>query len=249
MFDITQVLTPLMIFVSYGLTAVLVSGAWWAGGRAGLEPGERWATVARVALVLLAWQTSMVWLAQEGAFLSTPDRVGPQIALAIFLPIPIALALIAADPRLRRIVAAVPLPALVGVQFYRVLGAIFLVLWWDGRLPGAFALPAGLGDVIVGLTAVAVATALARGARDGRRLAWAWNVFGAADLVVAVSTGFLTSPGALQMLALEEPNRLVAAFPLALVPLYAVPVSFVLHALVWQRLRAERDRWNAAIAT
>ena len=132
MFDIAQVLTPLMIFVSYGLTAVLVAGAWWASGRAGLEP----ASVAGLALVLLAWQTGMAWLAQRGAFLNAPDRVGPQIALAIFLPVPIALGLIAMNPRLRRMVEAVPLSALVGVQFYRVLGAIFLALWWAGRLPG-----------------------------------------------------------------------------------------------------------------
>ena len=249
MFDIAQVLTPLMIFVSSGLTAVLVAGAWWASGRAGLEIGERRATVAGLGLLLLVWQTGMAWLAQQGAFLNAPDRVGPQIPLAIFLPVPIALGLIAMNPRLRRMVEAVPLSALVGVQFYRVLGAIFLALWWAGRLPGEFALPAGIGDVLVGLAALGVAGAIAHQASNARRLAAVWNTLGALDLLVAVTTGFLTSPGLLEMFALDAPNRLVSAFPLALVPLYAVPVSFILHALVWQRLRAERGRWNAAVAT
>jgi hypothetical protein len=249
MFDIAQVLTPLMIFVSYGLTAVLVAGAWWASGRAGLGLGERRATVAGLGLLLLAWQTGMTWLAQQGAFLNAPDRVGPQIALAIFIPVPIALGLIAMSPRLRRMVEAAPLSALVGVQFYRVLGAIFLALWWAGRLPGEFALPAGIGDVLVGLAALGVAGAIAHQAGNARRLAAVWNTLGALDLLVAVTTGFLTSPGLLQTFALDAPNRLVSALPLALVPLYAVPVSFILHALVWQRLRAERGRWNAAVAT
>ena len=39
---------------------------------------------------------------------------------------------------------AVPQPWLVGVQTFRVLGAIFLVLYASGALPGPFALPAGL---------------------------------------------------------------------------------------------------------
>lgn len=112
-----------------------------------------------------------------------------------------------------------------------------------------FALPAGIGDVLVGLAALAVASALSHQVSGARRLAAVWNTLGALDLLVAVATGFLTSPGLLQMFALEAPNRLVSAFPLALVPLYAVPVSFILHALVWQRLRAERHRWNAAVAT
>jgi hypothetical protein len=191
----------------------------------------------------------MLWLAQRGAFVAAPHQLGSQIAVAILLPIPIALALIARSPALSRVVASIPLSALVGVQVYRTLGAVFLVLWWAGRIPGEFALPAGIGDVLVGLAAVGVAGAMASGAAGARRLAGIWNTLGAADLVVAVTMGVLTSPGQFQMFALEAPNRLVADFPLALVPLYAVPVSFILHALVWQRLRAERDRWNAAVAT
>jgi hypothetical protein len=42
-----------------------------------------------------------------------------------------------------------------------------------------------------------------------------------------------------------SPERIVAqhgespdGYPLALVPLYAVPVSLILHGLVWQRLAA-----------
>ena len=247
--DIPNWLTPLMVFVSYGLTAVIVAGTWWGAGRAVLAPGERRNAAIAVAVVLLAWQTGMLWLAQRGAFINPADQLGPQIAFAILLPIPIALAFIARSSALSRIVAAVPLSALVGVQLYRTLGAVFLILWWAGQIPGEFALPAGIGDVLVGLAAVGVAGAIASEAAGARRLTAVWNTLGAADLVVAVTMGFLTSPGLFQMHALEAPNRLVSAFPLALVPLYAVPVSFILHALVWQRLRADRARWNEAEAT
>ena len=36
----------------------------------------------------------------------------------------------------------------------------------------------------------------------------------------------------------DTPDQLITAYPLALVPLYAVSVSLILHGLVWQRLAA-----------
>ena len=47
----------------------------------------------------------------------------------------------------------------MSIQVYRALGLIFLVLYAEGRLPGAFALPAGCGDVLVGLLAPIVGIA------------------------------------------------------------------------------------------
>jgi hypothetical protein len=54
-------------------------------------------------------------------------------------------------PTFRRIVAAVPQHWLIGVQTFRILGAVFLVRYFAGQLPGLFALPAGIGDVATGL--------------------------------------------------------------------------------------------------
>ena len=239
MFDIAQVLTPLMIFVSYGLTAVLVAGAWWASGRAGFgarrAPGHRGRTRPLASRVADGHDL----LAQQGAFLNAPDRAGPQIALAIFIPVPIALGLIAMSPRLRRMVEAARFRRSSGSSSTACSAPSSSPSGGRGVSPGEFALPAGIGDVLVGLAALGVAGAIAHQARNARRLAAVWNTLGALDLLVAVTTGFLTSPGLLQTFALDAPNRR-SAFPLALVPLYAVPVSFILHALVWQRLRAER---------
>jgi hypothetical protein len=64
-----------------------------------------------------------------------------------------------------------------------------------------------------------------------------WNVVGILDLVVAVATGFLSSPGPFQVLALENPNLLITTFPLVLVPLYAVPLSILLHLAALKRLK------------
>jgi hypothetical protein len=118
-----------------------------------------------------------------------------------------------------------------------VVGAIFLGLYALGQLPGEFALPAGWGDVAVGLAAPVLGYMLYKGYRWSCVAAASWNVFGILDLAVAVGTGFLSSPGPFQALALESPNRLITAFPLVLVPLVAVPLSVLLHLAALKRLR------------
>ncbi|MDP8960575.1 MAG: MFS transporter, partial [Actinomycetota bacterium] len=61
------------------------------------------------------------------------------------------------------------------MQLYRVIGAMFLVAFAQDRLPAEFALPAGIGDVAVGLTAPLVAYGLVRRRRWSRRAALTWN--------------------------------------------------------------------------
>jgi hypothetical protein len=59
------------------------------------------------------------------------------------------------------------------------------------------------------------------------------------DLVVAIVMGAMTSPGQAHLLALEAPNLLVTAYPLVMVPTFAVPLALMLHGLVLLRLRRE----------
>ena len=131
---------------------------------------------------------------------------------------------------------------MTGVQIYRVLGAMFLALWTQNRMPGEFALPAGTGDVIVGLAAPIVAWLNATHSPSARNATIAWNIFGVADLVIAVGSGFLSSPSPYQMLAFDRPNELIVEYPFVLVPAFFVPLSIILHALsLWKLRRADRD--------
>ena len=116
---------------------------------------------------------------------------------------------------------------LVSFQFYRVLGVTFLVLYAAGKLPGIFALRAGLGDVMVGLTALMVGARASRS--DNDQLVTLWNWLGISDLVIAVAIGFLSAPGSFQIFSLDAPNVLIESFPLVMVPIFAVPLSIVLH--------------------
>jgi hypothetical protein len=139
------------------------------------------------------------------------------------------------------VLTAASLPTIIGVQLYRIIGLVFVILLAQGQLPAHFALPAGWGDIVVGLSAPLVALALARGAPGGRTLATAWNVFGLLDLVVAVGmgTGFLAPFLAPDLGPRVPPTPAMGVFPLVLVPTFAVPMSVLLHVVALWRLRRE----------
>jgi len=205
-----------------------------------------------IAGTLLAWNVLSFQLATHGIFVARrvafyaphtaaakPLRivlaVFPPILFAVLLPVVIGLWLILRSKAMARIVDAMPLSWLVGVQIYRVAGAIFLVLWGAGQLPWQFAIPAGSGDVLVGLAAIPVAWAASQGSKASSTAAYAWNLLGIADFVVALGTGFLTSPSRFQMLALDHPNLLVSRFPLVMIPAFMVPLSSIMHGIcLWK---------------
>jgi hypothetical protein len=140
-------------------------------------------------------------------------------------------------PSLRRTLAIIPNTWLVGVQTYRILGVIFVILYLGGYLPGLFALPAGLGDSLVGIVAPFVAAAYARSPEGAARRVRLWNLLGIADLVIAVTLGFITSPSPFQLAAFDHPTVLIGMFPLVLIPVFAVPLSILLHLASLQKLR------------
>jgi hypothetical protein len=121
---------------------------------------------------------------------------------------------------------------------------IFLILYAAGKLPGLFALPAGLGDVLVGVLAPVVAIAYRRGPVENANLVSVWNLFGLADLVVAVTTGFFSSPSSFQLFAFDLPNELVSRFPLVLIPVFLVPLSVLLHLASLAKLHRSALRDN-----
>jgi hypothetical protein len=178
--------------------------------------------------VLIGWFGMAFALGFLEVYRTASDRI-PTIPYGILVPIVIGGLVIVRSSTMARVLDAVPQHWLIGVQLYRALGAIFLILYGAGKLPGLFAWPAGLGDVLVGVLATVVAVAYARGPDKNADLVSAWNIFGIVDLIVAVASGFSTSPSPFQLFAFDQPNELVSMFPLVLIPTYLVPVSVLLH--------------------
>ena len=128
----------------------IVIGLWLGLSRADLESRTRLVMWLAIVVPFTAW-LAMVWaLAIEGVFRTPPGGV-PRLPFAVFIPVLVALVLLMRSERVAAVLDATPPCWLIGVQVYRILGGIFVAQWASGNAPGAFALPAGIGDVLVGL--------------------------------------------------------------------------------------------------
>jgi len=241
-YSVPDYLTISVLGEAVATTAALVYGLHRALNAAGWQSRARKKVVLGFGTVLVTWFLAALSLSWVGFFGGVPNRA-PTIQYGVLIPIVAGIVLFWRWGTLRRAVEAVPLQWIVTVQLYRVLGMIFLVLYAAGRMPGAFAWPAGVGDVTVGLLAPAVGLAYAHGSRRAAGLVRAWNLLGIVDLIVALTMGFLTSPSPLQKLAFDTPNELISAFPLVMVPVFLVPLSILLHLAVVRKLQqAETGR-------
>jgi hypothetical protein len=192
----------------------------------------RQSTVAIISgIVLAAWAIAAAVLAARGFFRPPDTQSPPPIGIYLALVL-VALALcLAFSKSLRSLLSNQK--NLIRLNLWRLVGAVFLILMANGQMPALWALPAGIGDIIVGATAPWVANHF--DTPGGRRVAILFNLFGMADLIVAVGLGIMTSPGPTQVFHTSPTSEFATQFPLALVPTFLVPLAFMLHVVsLWQ---------------
>jgi hypothetical protein len=140
----------------------------------------------------------------------------------------------------------VPLAALVGINSFRIGGVFFLLLFADGRLSSPFAPSAGWGDIITGIAAIPIAAGAASARSVPSGLLAAWNVFGAVDLVIAVTLAFLSAPGTPFRVFMDAPGTVVmTTLPWVLVATLLVPLYLLTHFIIAARLRFSRYSFSA----
>jgi hypothetical protein len=186
-------------------------------------------TRVAIAGVLTVWLVAIVVLGVTGALASPPGRPPLPIGIGFAAPLVLFFASLRLSRSFREFVLSVDLRLITGLQAWRFAGLGLLALYTHKILPGGFALPAGLGDMAIGLTAPWVAATLTRQpsfAASGRfRL---WTALGMLDLVGAIADGALN-----MVHATGDPGQIntgaMAQLPLALLPVYLVPIFFMLH--------------------
>jgi hypothetical protein len=194
----------------------------------------------RVVAGLVAWLGVDVVVAAVGGFAASRHNWFPLIIPGLAVPMVAGIVVVTRVDAVIRWLDSMPQRRLIGVQVFRVAGLVFLLGWADGRIPGVFALPAGIGDIAVGLAAPLVASHLRATPRRTQWLAVVWNIAGIVDLVAAVTLGFLSSPSPMQQISFGDPNYLITRMPFVLIPTYAVPLAVTLHVASLRRLRRAR---------
>ncbi len=182
-----------------------------------------------VAIVLILWIAVVFIFGAMGAFVRPPGTTPFPIIIGFTAPIVVFFVAFGLSRAFRDYVLTADSIVMTAIQAWRFAGIGFIALYVQGALPGLFAWPAGLGDIAIGVTAPWVILALIqRPDFKNSPLFVIWNLLGILDLVVAVSTGALSS-GLAPGIAGEITTEPMARLPLLLIPAYFVPIFIMLH--------------------
>ena len=186
----------------------------------------RW-LVPALSVVLVAWFAAVAWAALSGALAALhPPLIAALVATGIALPT----AAYFGSARLQALAWEVGLVPLTALHVWRVPAALaFYAVGLAGELPPLFWVLAGTGDLIAGLYALG---SLRKAPAPGyfRR----FHLFGFADFVLAVGTGLAYT------LAQDPRMAPIAAWPMALIPLFGVGLSGTTHLIAFDLLRRGR---------
>ena len=234
MADLPFYLWVLVLIGVVGIPATTAVGLFTATVRAAGNRRVAGIVAGGFAAVWAAWIVVSAVLADGGAFRQSTSQNRPWIGVAAGGALVAALVATAIPSAGRVLRSSGMLARLTWPHTFRVVGVAFVIVMVLGKLPAVFALPAGLGDIAVGVAAPFVARRLAGGDRSGA--VW-FNILGVLDLVVAVSIGFLAGLGPARLLDVSPSTADIALLPLALIPTTAVPLALALHITSLIRLR------------
>ena len=184
--------------------------------------------------LIAAWFTFE--LAASALHLFKTDPALPPLALGLAALIPVAAFLIwfATSSGFREFALSLDPRTLTFVQSWRIIGFTFLPLYAAGLLPGVLALPAGLGDIVIGVTAPLAALKFANFSR--RRAFVFWQILGILDLLTAMTLG----PAAKLISPDQVAPSVMMELPMSLIPTFGVALFLIIHVICIAQAR----RWN-----
>jgi hypothetical protein len=232
MYDFPLYVWTLVLIPAIGFPLTTAVVLYRGAVAAGLGQRADFGIAATAAAVLGGWLVMSGVLAGSGVYRQDPGDAVPwlPIAAAAFL---VALLLATRIPLVSCILGDPGTAVRMTLPHtLRIAGVVFLIVMALGHLPAAFALPAGLGDMAIGVAAPFVARRLAQG--TGRSEAVRFHFLGIVDLVVAGSIGFLL----LELIEVTPTTAPLLLLPLALILTVAVPLAIALHVVSLHRLQA-----------
>jgi hypothetical protein len=205
--------------------------------------------VSRAAKIALAAVIG-VWIGLAAAVAQAGwlpiSRPIPVVGLFVMVPL-VAAALATAWPAAREAMPSIPMPVMVALNVARVFAVLFLMLAAEGRLSGPFPYSAAWGDIIKGAAAVPLLWLLKDGgARHATTIA-VWNLFGAADLVLAIGFGVTSAEGSPLQLFPAPGSEAMQHAPWSFVPTVLVPIWLILHAIIAVGLRHAKLRQAVSV--
>lgn len=192
-----------------------------------------------IVLVFYIAYLSLVAIASHNGFFDDV-MLPPKIVLTTTLPLAIFVTIIYTTKVCKKANATLSLEDLVKIHIFRLIGSTFIILFLYDLLPTAFALFAGIGDLLTAISSVFVANAIRTKKSYARRLTYIWNTFGLADILI-------TSVLAIIFTKISIDNNVpgvefLAQFPFCFIPAFAPPTIIFLHLLVFRKLFSEKTK-------
>ena len=157
------------------------------------------------------------------------------------MPVAAFLGLYAVSAPFRDMVLGWDLRLLAAIQAWRVNGLAMVVLLAFGTLPGVFAWPAGLGDVMVGLVVPYYAVRLVDRPKTVTDRGFVlWNWLGIFDFAVALTIGIAASGAIPAITGTGATTAAMSVLPMSLLPEFFVPRFFIAHLAVLLQVRRLR---------
>jgi hypothetical protein len=201
------------------------------------QPGGRGGIRLAVSIAMTIWLLLVLCFGAAGIFVGPPGTPPIPIAIGVAAPLVLFFAWLRLSPSFREFVLSLDLRLIAAMQAWRWAGLGFLSLYAHNVLPAVFALPAGVGDMAIGVTAPWIILALVRQpgyAASGKFIRW--NVLGILDLVIAISIGTVST-----LFATGAPGEIstapMAMLPLLLIPAFLVPLFLMLHTAALMQSR------------
>lgn len=133
---IPSYVTPFESIARTLITAATLTLIWTGASRMEVRTAARYPLAGLLSAALIAWVVLAQHLGAANTYLALSDDQPQSVALplALLLPLTVTVGAIWMSQPLARLVSAIPLWSLVAIQFYRVAGGIFIILWASDRL-------------------------------------------------------------------------------------------------------------------
>jgi hypothetical protein len=198
-----------------------------------LQAGVDAGVVGVIALAYLVIPAVLAWRGMLDRYNPLP---APALVMVLVLTtLTLTLTLSTAG---RRVIGRIGLPALVGMQAFRIpVEWLLHRLYQEGVIPVEMTYAGRNFDIVSGLTAAALGLWLARGGRS-TGLVVAWNVLALALLANIVTIAVLSTPVPFRQFTDGPANLLPSLVPYVWLPSFLVQLALAGHLLVFRRLRS-----------
>jgi hypothetical protein len=165
------------------------------------------------AIILVAWLLVSVYLSLKNQI---------NINIQASAPILIGVVLLIASPAFKHIADHLPADELIRLHGLRLSSLGYVLMGLADVVPLAFGLMAGIGDMLIGASALFVSSRYAHNPTHARRLAIAWSVLGILDIAIGRALG--------TMLNVKLPTGITIS------PTFSVPLVILVHILILRAL-------------